>query len=386
MMRTLPILVGLALAVTSPVIAQDYANYRVLDTKVIDGMIAGPAQSAALLSPDGSRLLHLSGRNPDMCLYAPTQVGSWAQLGCADYTEDNRPGEAQDMLWSPDSTMLLMPTIGMATLRFRDTDIRVFDPSTFSVRNLTDDGFDGSLADQKQSNLDLLAQWGDAETIYFARNALPDGGAKAGVTTSLMSVAATGGEPTKVIDIATNGALAVWNFAMAPEHGLFAYSIEGEPNADRAGIYLLKSGSTEPARVVEPSDVGGIRVVSLSFSVDGRYLLLFGRLEDNSGTARVLDLASGDLLSVVQNQNIMGAAWSPTGSALAYITYDRTKPDMPGGLFLAAAPDLPARLLVGGAFYPPVCCGDRPFIWASNDTIVLSPIGPGGVHYIQLGE
>ena len=68
-------------------------------------------------------------------------------------------------------------------------------------------------------------------------------------------------------------------------------------------------------------------------------------------------------------------SWSPTGSALAYITYDRTNADMPGGLFLAEAPGKPARLLVGGAFFPAVCCGQQPFIWASNDTMLIAQLG-----------
>lgn len=58
---------AVALAFATSAMAQDYSKYRVLDTAVIQDMLAGPSQTAALLSPDGSRLLHLLGRgNRDM--------------------------------------------------------------------------------------------------------------------------------------------------------------------------------------------------------------------------------------------------------------------------------------------------------------------------------
>ena len=87
-------------------------------------------------------------------------------------------------------------------------------------------------------------------------------------------------------------------------------------------------------------------------------------------------------------QNLVGVAWSPTGSALAYITYDRTNADMPGGLFLAEAPGKPARLLIGGGFFPTVCCGQQPLIWASNDTMIVARLGDrlGSVLFVRLGQ
>jgi hypothetical protein len=84
----------------------------------------------------------------------------------------------------------------------------------------------------------------------------------------------------------------------------------------------------------------------------------------------------------------VGVAWSPSGSALAYITYDRTNAQMPGGLFLAEAPGKPARLLIGGGFFPTVCCGQEPFTWASNDTMIIAQMGDklGTVLFVKLGQ
>lgn len=375
--------------VSPPAIAQeDYAKYRVLDTKVIQNMWAGPGQSAALLSLDGSRLLHLSNRNPEMCLYAPAQIGSWVELACSDFTDDNRPGEAQDMFWSPTGDKLLMPTRNHAFARFQDTDIRIFDAGTFTVQNLTDDDFDGTLLDDGgPAQVDVLAHWLGDSSIVFIRHLVPPGGIQQRTSTSLMTVAADGGEPVTLLDLPSSSNFPVWNFTASPDSKLVAYSFEDRGHAENDGIYLLTLGTTAPTRVAKMTDLDGMRLQGLAFSADSNFLLLLGT-EDGRNTARVLDLATGEVIPVDANQNVTGAAWSPTGSALVYTTYDQSKPDMPGGLFLAPAPGRPARLLIGEGFYPPVCCGYEPIVWATNDTLVLSRLGDGlgSVLYIQLGE
>ena len=172
---------GMVVALCGPAAAQDYAEFRVLDTRVIEDMSTSAGQKAALLSPDGSRVLYLDGR--EFCLLAPSQIGPWAKIACAQSTPDNRPGEAVDMFWSPAGNQLLMPTYTDALQRFKDTDIRLFDPATFTVRNLTEDSFDGSLLDGKgPANLDVLAQWIDSDTIAFVRYAIPEGGFKQGAS------------------------------------------------------------------------------------------------------------------------------------------------------------------------------------------------------------
>ena len=164
---------GMVMALCGPARrAQDYAKFRVLDSKVIEDMWTVAGQKAALLSRDGTRVLHLNGR--EFCLLAPSQIGSWAKIGCAQSTPDNRPGEAADMFWSPAGNQLLMPTYFYALEDFKDTDIRLFDPATFAVRNLTEDNFDGSLLDGKgPANFDVLAQWIDSDTIAFSATRSP---------------------------------------------------------------------------------------------------------------------------------------------------------------------------------------------------------------------
>ena len=253
----------------------------------------------------------------------------------------------------------------------------------FTVRNLTDDSFDGSLLSHGPANLDVLARWIDGDTIAFVRYAIPEGGFKQGAS-SLMTIDIAGGLPEPAFEIASKGGLQIWAMAVSADGRQIAYSVAGEDDAPR--IYLLNLGEATPKRVASMLDAGE-PPAGLAFSADGKFLLLLAPNPDGMD-AKVIDLASGAIVPVDPLQNIVGVAWSPRGSALAYVTYDRTKPDAPGGLFLAEAPGKPARLLIGGGFFPTVCCGQQPFAWASNDTMILAQLGEkmGTVLFVRLGK
>ena len=65
---------------------------------------------------------------------------------------------------------VVMPTYVAGVLGLNDTDVRVFDPDTMAVTNLTDDGYDGSLPKSLPSvNFDLIARWLGDDTILFLR-------------------------------------------------------------------------------------------------------------------------------------------------------------------------------------------------------------------------
>ncbi|MEP6565547.1 MAG: hypothetical protein ABJB10_10440, partial [Mesorhizobium sp.] len=294
-------LLGIVASLCGRATAQDYAGYRVLDAKVIEDMWTVAGQKAALMSPDGSRLLHLNGR--EFCLLAPSQIGPWVKLACAQSTPENRPGEAADMFWSPAGSQLLMPTYTYGLQYFRDTDIRLFDPATFAVRNLTEDGFDGSFLKGKgPAKLDVLAHWIDSDTIAFIRYAIPDGGIKQGSSTSLMTIDAGGGDPQTAFEIASKGGFQVWSMTVSADGKQIAYSVADKKDADKAGIYLLDLGEATPKRVAAMSDAG--QPTGLAFSADGKFLLLLARTL-NGIDARVIDLASGKIVPVDRAQNVV---------------------------------------------------------------------------------
>src|SRR5262245_45804091 len=155
------------------------------------------------------------------------------------------------MFWSPAGNQLLMPTYTDALVRFRDTDIRLFDPATFAVRNLTEDSFHGSLLNGKgHGNLDVLAHWIDDDTIAFVRYAIPDGGFKHGVSSSLMTIDVEGGDPRPALGISSSSKVAVWPIAVSADGRQIAY---GVVDKDNAGIYVLKLGEATPQRVAAMS-------------------------------------------------------------------------------------------------------------------------------------
>ena len=63
-----------------------------------------------------------------------------SELSCGEI--ERSIGSTEDMFWSPGGTRLVMPTFTDAILAFRDTDIVVLDPETWTETNLSDDGFD----------------------------------------------------------------------------------------------------------------------------------------------------------------------------------------------------------------------------------------------------
>src|SRR4051812_11186130 len=280
---------GIVVALCGRATAQDYAKFRVLDSRVIEDIWTSAGQKAALLSPDGSRVLHLNGS--EFCLLAPSQIGAWAKLACAQSTRENRPGEAEDMFWSPAGDRLLMPTYFDGLQRFQDTDIRLFDPGTFTVENLTDDGFDDSLIpDKGPANFDLAPRWVDDDTIAFIRYVIPAEGFRQAGPPSLMSIDVKGGEPRELFQFATSDRIAIYTTAMSADGTKLAYSVGGSDDAEDAGIYLLNLADPVPSLVARRADIGQAPT-GLAFSADGKYLLLLKPDKELDGLdARVIEL------------------------------------------------------------------------------------------------
>ena len=363
--------------------AKDYSRYHVVETTALD-MMAGPANTAALLSPDGGELLQVGS---EVCVHALTDQHTLSKVGCTP----NMPNLAlrsplEDLLWSPRGDRLVMPSFGAALLAFHDTDIRLLDPRTQTITNLTDDGLDDSLFDNRTPlSLDIAARWVDEDTLAFLRYPVPKGGAGKGGPPSLMTIAAAGGAPKELLKIAGADKLAVYALAVSADGRRIAYSHEAKDKPDVAGIYLLDIDKPAPRRVAAMSAVGQ-PPAGLAFSADGSFLLLV--TPGNPGLdARVLELETGKVIPVDATRNISGVAWSPTGSALAYVTDDREKAGAPGGLFLADRPGEPGRQLLKQSLMSPVCCWRLPFTWAANDTMVLGNIEKMDAPlFVRLGE
>ena len=236
-------------------------------------------------------------------------------------------------------------------------------------------------------NFDLIARWLDDDTIAFLRHRITKEGIGSGGPPSVMTIKAAGGEPVARATISGAERLLVHVLAVSGDGRRIAYSYDDRTNPGAAGIHVLEAGGTAPKRVAAMADVGQ-PPAGMAFSADGNFLLLLGSNQTRTGLdARVLDFATGKVVPVDASGNVTGVAWSPTGSALAYVTADRMKVDEPGGLFLASRPGEPGRRLLKGAFMPPVCCGNLPFTWASNDTMILGNVAKHDAPlFVRLGK
>lgn len=364
----------------------DYATIKVIGTKVIE-IASGPGDSSAILSKDGSRVLSVGVSK--LCLLAPAQIGSWAELGCID-----KPREAEtrirgpwDMRWSPNGDELLMPTHTDAFERFSDTDIAVFDPETFTRTSLTDDGVGGSVMDITQAALfDVSARWIDDNTIAFIRYEIPPGGINERLDPRLMTIDAAGGAPREASGALSEKGALIYALAISPDGKQYAYPLQERDDPDSAGIYLSKFGG-EPHRLALMSEVGK-NPTGMAFSADGTFLMVLGSAERTSTSGVVINVETGMVFPIAPGQPLVGAAWAPTDAAIAYITNDRENDENPGGLFVAAAPGEPGRLLIGESFNAVTCCRNEPFVWASNNTMLLGRAEDGSISvlYVQLGQ
>jgi WD40 repeat protein len=332
-------------------------------------LVAGPAGTGVLISPDGTRILHL-GAGSRTCMLELKDLQP-TPLACKEDTVETRPRGAEDMFWSPDSAHLVMPTFTQSFFEFRDTDIRLFDPVTLEVTNLTDDGPSDVLPPESGSvNYDIASRWVDDDTIAFIRYVVPSEGLKHRGGPTLMTID-IGGEPNALMKLAEPDGAIIYTLAVSADGEQFAYNVDDRPGDKGAGLYIVDATGGTPERILKAAEVG-TPPTGLSFSADGRYLLLLspgGQAID----ARVLDLETGAIVPVGDGEHVVGVAWSPTGAALAYVSYD-TIGTTPGGLFVSDAPGEPGMLLVAGDFLAPLCCGRQPFLWANDNTMLLGRV------------
>lgn len=346
----------------------DYVEATVKNVRVLDGVVTEDWFGSLVLSPDGTRVLRIeTGKQCTYDLSAdPASLVSCGELA--------RFGRAEELVWSPSGERLLMPTFSDAILARRDSDIVVLDPETWTTTNLTDDGFDDYLFGGP-ALLDTSGQWLDEDTLLFVRYDIPVDGLGARGQPAMVEMD-IGGEVTEVFAPLAAGHGLAYSLALSKDRQRAAFVVDDpDDNPKLHGIHIYDIGGKAPRRLLGMADLGSLVPYSLSFSADGKYLLsLRQHPEQNAGTiALVINLESGAVTLVsAPDRTVYGVAWSPTGSALAYVAAQPGDgPDDPGGLYISDPPDGPGRLVLAGPYEPPVCCGDQPFMWAANDTMVL---------------
>lgn len=387
---------ALVLAVTGGVVAQDetpeYGQYRVLDVQELD-LHAAPANTTALLTPDGAQFAHFGGG--EVCIYQ-LEAGSWAEDRCFELDRDVFRSAPEDVNWSPDGHYLTAPTYRQALMYFVDTDIQVLDTETGAVLNLTDDGFEGGLlSSDRPFNLDIAPVWLDGDTLLFIRYA-PDGDADESVMQSLTGA-------TYQINLPSNGAPGDAEHALdlPGDSALWSYLLAADPAGGRVAVNLDEMGDSPlTAAIWQSADgeafqrlasLGSLPMRYLGYSANGEWLMAIQPDPVKGGAAIALvdaitgkvvtpDLSSADFVE----PQLMVAGWAPAGDALAYVVRDDGNPAA-SGLYIAPGPGEPGHLILPGEFYGTTCCMGNSIRWASNDLIMIGRGAQPGVLLVHVG-
>jgi hypothetical protein len=352
----------LALSGPAPAAAGDFDTLRVAAAVPLPGLMAGPGNTALLLSPDGGHLLHLTKRDGGNCLYT-LAGGAPQRLRCMP-TEATADG-VDGAVWSPDAARLTWPNQRRALIRLRDADVEVLDLATMALRRLTEDGFDGGLL-ESPAPLDLAAGWQDADTVLFVRVTRPAGGAEGPAPASLHAVASDGVARELLPALGAGG----WPVAaaVAADGATVAAYVDDRKRPEAGGLYLHRIGEAA-ATLLVPATAFAASPSALAFSADGSLLLAAGYRADGIAAALV-EVATGRSVPLFPHERADAVGWSPTGSALVYVVPEDQATGAGGGLYLSEPPGAPGRLLRAGRFTAPHCCTQL-LTWARNDTILL---------------
>jgi WD40 repeat protein len=365
---------------TAPSSAQQ--ALRVLSVRETD-LIAGPMNTAAVLSPDGTRFAHVTRER--LCIYSIDVI---AQL-CANLLahDELRNLDAESISWSPDGRWLTFTSAGFIT--FRDADIWVMDTNTGALTNLTDDGTNtGLFQPETDGYMDASPRWLPDGRILFLRYAF-FGGAQNFGPPELYAIAPAGGEPERLGRLPHDDVFTTV-IVPAPDGVRIAYEgydSRGYPDRyENAGPWLsdLDGSRAGPAWEWDASrddSDSARRMLNAAFSPDGRYLLsigapdFYGRFTPESSGLRLTPLADVPTIPQLVDAKIghvIGAGWSPSGAGLIYLVFDPSDRDAANGLYVAAEPGAPGQRVLQGTYWPPTPLQRMPLLWGENNTILLA--------------
>jgi Tol biopolymer transport system component len=272
------------------------------------------------LSPDGQWLAAATPQQ--LCIYA---VATQTRQSCTPIARV----DSHSIIWSPDSTRLAFTE--NAPIYLVESDLWVFDVTSGTLTNLTDDGVEQFKLDERDGLLDLAPAWSpDSQTLIFSRTTFQPSGARTG----LYRIAAAGGSPTKVLDV-LDAPLAVWHSLRWPSRGnAITYTVMGnEPQAASNGIWMAGLDGSNPQQVLGTTDpqLGPPFLVAVSPAGDQALVWYYQVASQFASTDAgvpywsLLDTttrAVTPLQKLVPDDNapgrVVNAIFSPDGSQLLY--------------------------------------------------------------------
>jgi Tol biopolymer transport system component len=332
---TIALLVALLIQLDYPASAQDDEPPSLVEQRLIEI----PDTRIIALSPDGTAIAAASFDMNRLCIY---ERDSLAERVCADLAPLETGLRVEDVVWSPDSSKLVVAE--QAFVRFVDGDLWLLDAFTGELTNLTDDGVNARLpfgdqdAEFDEVFVDVDPAWlPDGSGITFSRSTWRDGGWQGN---TIVTVPVTGGEPELLTTVSTE-AMGVAYFGMSwiADGSMLYYSVNyPDPEHPNNGIWRVNANGSGNEKLVgrspelEAPALGGV-------SPDGRFVLAhyFIATAERKLTADHLyatyDVETGDLTPVVVSDPMlpkMTAAWpaslTPDGAFVVY-TGSFTEPE-----------------------------------------------------------
>lgn len=353
----------------------DVSSLQVTGTTDID-LLAGPARQAAYLAPSGEVFAHLG---EVVCLYAGD-----AEQSCVELPEELRSLDSESVRWSPDSRYLTFHENFFQLLM--DPDIWVWDTQTGELRDITNDKQDRlSISNDTWKNIDVLPDWLPDGRILFLRYNRINGEHQ---PPDIYTIQPDGSELSKLGTIQTSDPVSIYGLSTVGERLVYNDAPAGD--SDYRGIWVSNLDGSDAQQIVA-IDRETLQVSGVEASADGRYALLFTpptdfrRRQPEDSLVKILDIENRQILLVDPDQFVVGAAWSPDGSTLAYLVNDRESSD-DNGLYITGTPGEAGRLLLAGDYNTPNLGRWQSLTWGANNTILLSRSPSGGIVLVQLGS
>ncbi len=347
---------------TIDVEALEVANVTELELR------AGPGNTGAFLAPDGEKFVHAAGN--ELCLYEGTQ-----EVRCVDLeAQEMRALDSESFRWSPDSRYVVFHEDFFR--RFNDPDIWVWDTTTETLSNLTEDNTDRiSISAEVWDNVDVAPTWTAEGNLIFARYRR-DANVEEVIPPDIYQIAPDGSNLTLLGSFEGEDRFSVYSTGMRGSQLLYVYY--GPSNAPNNGVWLSNTDGSEAERVAQLDEDARSFIIGVTPSPDGRYLLIltpnitFVSGESPEGSVmRLVEVESGRVMLIDPTHYVSAAGWSPSGSALVYSVFDLENEEN-NGLYVTETPGKAGRMLLEGAYFSPTPGQTHALIWGANNTLLAA--------------
>jgi Tol biopolymer transport system component len=240
------------------------------------------------------------------------------------------------------------------------------------------------LSSDTWKNIDTMPDWLPDGRILFLRYSRVNGET---LPPDIYAIEPDGSGLTRLGTIHTTDPIAIYGLRTAGDKLVYNYLPAGE-SANR-GIWVSNLDGSD-AEMIAATDreqpVSGVEA-----SADGRYVMMlttpirFESQQPEDSWVRVLDIDNGQVSLVDPDHHVVGAGWSPNGSALVYIVNNRETPDE-NGLYVTGAPGEAGHLLLAGDFNLPNLGRWQTLTWGANNAVLLSRSPQEGIVLVQLGN